>query len=100
MHKLKEKWGIKSSFQLILILMVFTINGSLSVFLAKPVLSFINIHKESTHPLLFWPIRIVLIFVIYQITLVIVGTLFGQKEFFWNMEKKMLKRLGLGRIIK
>ena len=100
MHKLKEKWGIKSSFQLILILIVFTINGSLSVFLAKPVMGFINLHKETTHPLLFWPIRIVLIFVIYQITLVIVGTLFGQKEFFWNMEKKMLKRLGLGRIIK
>lgn len=100
MHKLKEKWGIKSSFQLILILMVFTINGSLSVFLAKPVMGFINIHKESTHALIFWPLRIVLIFVIYQITLVIVGTLFGQKEFFWNMEKKMLKRLGLGRIIK
>ena len=100
MHKLKEKWGIKSSFQLILILMVFTINGSLSVFLAKPVMGFINIHIESTHPLIFWPIRMVLIFVIYQITLVIVGTLFGQKEFFWNMEKKMLKRLGLGRIIK
>jgi hypothetical protein len=100
MHKLKEKWGITSSFQFILILMVFAVNGSLSVFLAKPVLDFINIHKESTHPLLFWPIRIVLIFVMYQITLVIVGTLFGQKEFFWNMEKKMLKRLGLGRIIK
>ena len=100
MQKLKEKWGIKSSFQLIIILIVFTINGSLSVFLAKPVLGLINIHKETTHPLIFWPIRIILIFVIYQITLVIVGTLFGQKEFFWNMEKKMLKRLGLGRILK
>jgi len=100
MHKLKEKWGIKSSFQFILIVMVFTINGSLSVVLTQPVLGFINLHKESTHPLLFWPIRMVLIFVIYQITLVMVGTLFGQKEFFWNMEKKMLKRLGLYRIIK
>lgn len=100
MHKLKKKWGITSSFQFIIILIVFTINGSLSVFLAKPVMGFINLHKESTHPLIFWPIRMVLIFVIYQITLVIVGTLFGQKEFFWNMEKKMLKRLGLSRIIK
>ena len=100
MQKLKERWGIKYSFQLIIILIVFTINGSLSVYLAKPVLGFINIHKESTHSLIYWPIRIVLIFVIYQITLVIVGTLFGQKEFFWNMEKKMLKRLGFGRFIK
>lgn len=100
MQRLKKKWGIKSSFQLLIICLVFAINGSLSVFLTKPVLAFINLHKESTHPLLFWPIRIVLIFIIYQLTLVIVGTLFGQKTFFWNMEKKMLKRLGLGRILK
>ena len=100
MQKLKEKWGITSSFQLVIILIVFTVNGSLAVFLAKPVLDLLNINKESMHPLIFWPIRIVLIFIIYQICLVIVGTLFGQKEFFWNMEKKMLKRLGLGKIFK
>jgi hypothetical protein len=31
--------------------------------------------------------------------LVIVGTIFGQKKFFWNMEKKMLQRIGLGRFL-
>jgi len=37
-------------------------------------------------------------FVIYQVLLVILGTLFGQHKFFWNMEKKMLSRIGLKRL--
>ena len=100
MEKLKKKWGIESHFQIVIILLVFSINGSLAVYLAKPVTNFINLSKETTAPLLYWPVRIMLIFVIYQITLVIVGTIFGQKKFFWNMEKKMLKRLGLRRFFK
>ena len=100
MEKLKKKWGIDSNFQIVIIFIVFSINGSLAVYLAKPVTAFINLSKETTAPLLYWPVRIVLIFVIYQITLVIVGTIFGQKKFFWNMEKKMLKRLGFGRFLK
>jgi hypothetical protein len=41
-----------------------------------------------------------LIFSIYQFLLVIVGTIFGQYQFFWNMEKKMLKRIGFKRFFK
>jgi len=45
-------------------------------------------------------LRIVLIFPIYQITLPLVGWLFGQFKFFWDFEKKMLQRMGLGRFFK
>ncbi len=31
----------------------------------------------------------------YQIMLVIFGTLFGQREYFWRVEKRMLKRFGI-----
>jgi len=41
-----------------------------------------------------------LIFPIYQITLPLVGWLFGQFKFFWDFEKKMLQRMGLGRFFK
>ena len=100
MEKLKKKWGIDSNFQIVIIFIVFSINGSIALFLANPVTNFIHLSKETTAPLLYWPVRIIVIFVIYQITLVIVGTIFGQKKFFWNMEKKMLKRLGFGRFFK
>ena len=98
MKKLKQRWNINSNFQLVIILLVFTINGSLSVALAKPFMQFIGLSVETLHPLVFWSFRIVLMFVLYQILLVVIGTLFGQHKFFWNMEKKMLSRLGFKRL--
>lgn len=100
MNKLKERWGIDSNFQIFVILLVFSINGSLAVYLAKPITDFLGVHKETTPGIIFWPVRILAVFIVYQILLVVVGTLFGQKKFFWNMEKKMLRRLGLGRFLK
>ena len=100
MDKLKERWGIESNFQIVIIFIVFAINGSIAVYLANPLTHLIGISKEATAPYIYWPIRIFVVFVVYQVTLVIVGTLFGQKKFFWNMEKKMLQRMGLGKLIK
>lgn len=94
MKKLKEKWGITSNFQLIIICVVFAITGSLSVWLAKPILNFVWFDKAAVSPWIFWPIRIFIIFPIYQILILIIGTLFGQFKFFWKFEKKMLYRLG------
>jgi len=79
---------------------VFTINGSLSVAIAKPITNFIGISSETTNSLIFWTVRIFLMFIIYQILLVVIGTLFGQHKFFWNMEKKMLSRIGFGKYFK
>ena len=92
MKRLKEKWGIESNFQIVIIFIVFAINGSLAVYLTKPVLSLINISKETTHGLIYWPVRIIVIFIIYQITLVIVGTLFGQKKVFLEYQFRPERR--------
>lgn len=99
MEKLKERWGIESNFQVVIIFIVFAINGSLSMYLTNPVTDLIGISKETTNPWVYWPIRILVVFVVYQITLVFVGALFGQKKFFWNMEKKMLSRMGFKRFL-
>jgi len=97
MKRLKEKWGITSNFQIIIILLVFSITGSIAVTIAKPVLDLFGLDKEAISPWIFWPIRIFIIFPIYQVLIVIIGALFGQFEFFWNLEKKMLARLGFKR---
>ena len=96
MKKLKERWGIDSNFQIIMIFIVFAITGSVSAKLAAPLTEFIGIAKENVSGWIYWPIRILLIFPIYQVLLVFFGWLFGQHKFFWAFEKKMLKRLGLG----
>lgn len=94
MKRLKNKWGISSNFQLLIIFFVFSITGSLSLWLAKPLLNFLAIERDSFSPWIFWPARILIIFPIYQILIIIIGALFGQFRFFWAFEKKMLRRLG------
>lgn len=91
MNRLKYKWGIKSNFQLLIIFLVFSVTGSLTLWIAKPLLSLLKIEKELWF---FWPARILIIFPVYQILIVIIGALFGQFRFFWDFEKKILRRLG------
>ena len=99
MKKLKERWGIESNFQLTLIFIVFAITGSASAWLSKPFCFWLGITKDH---LRFWftPVRLLLIFPIYQVLLVFIGFLFGQFRFFWAFEKKMLRSMGLGFLFK
>jgi hypothetical protein len=93
-EKLKLKWQITSNWQLVVICIVFAITGSASAWATAPVLKMLGITKEL-NSFIYWPLRILILFPIYQVLLVIIGTLFGQHKFFWGMEKKMLKRFGL-----
>ena len=94
MSKLKEKWSIKSNLQLIIILIVFSITGSMVLWISEPLLVLVGAKKENMNPWIFYTIRIAIIFPAYQILILIVGALFGQFSFFWNFEKKILVRMG------
>lgn len=96
MNKLKQRWNITSNFQFFIIILVFAITGSTSALIAKPILSFIGITKESVSLWLYYPLYIIIILPIYKVLLFLIGTLFGQRTFFWNFLKKMLDRMGLG----
>ncbi|TYA71524.1 DUF6787 family protein [Seonamhaeicola marinus] len=95
MNKLKERWGIESNWQIAIIFIVFAVTGSTASYIGKPILSFLNITKEGLGAWGYWTIRILLLFIVYQFLLVLFGWLFGQYKFFWNFEKKMLRRFGL-----
>ncbi len=100
MEKLKKRWGIDSNFQIVIIFIVFAVTGSTAAKLAAPITEFIGLGQETTSTWLYWTVRILLIFPIYQVLLVAFGWLFGQFRFFWNFEKKMINRLGLGFLLK
>ncbi len=100
MKKLKERWNVSSNWQIAIIFMVFAITGSTATYLSKPITHVLGITKENLSLWLYWPLRLFVIFPIYQIMLVIIGTIFGQFTFFWEFEKKMLNRLKLGFIVK
>lgn len=99
MNKLKKRWNIDNNWQLIIIFIVFAITGSTAAYLSKPVTNALGISKESMSLWLYWPIRILVLFPIYQVMLVIIGGIFGQFKFFWEFEKKMLYRMKLDFIV-
>ncbi|MGY8980029.1 MAG: DUF6787 family protein [Flavobacteriales bacterium] len=99
-NKLKIKWEIKSDFSLVLILVVFAITGSSSLLVAEPILNYFNFTEITVNPYVYYPLRIILIFPIYQILLLIIGGLFCQFNFFWQFEKKMLSKLGFRKFFK
>ena len=91
-NKIKIKWGIKSNLQLLIIFLVFGITGSASVWVSKPILGFVGLEQSAVSALVYWPVRIIIIFPVYQILLLIIGSIFGQSKFFKNFIKKMFQK--------
>ncbi len=98
MKKLKERWNIESNWQLTVIFVVFAITGSTAAKFAAPLTHAVGIGSEMGW-YIYWPVRIFIIFPIYQVLLVFFGWLFGEYIFFWNFEKKMLRSMKLGFLI-
>jgi hypothetical protein len=96
MTNFKERWNIKSNWQVFVIILVFAVTGSTAAMISKPILHWLGISKETHHILLYSLLYIVIIFPVYQLLLVGIGFLFGQFKFFWTFEKKMLRSLKLG----
>ena len=95
--KLQHKWVVNARWELIRIFIVFAITGSSSVFVGRPIIKLLGVSIENLGPVLYWIIFCVVSLIFYQILLVFWGWLLGQFDFFWNFEKKMLRRFGLGR---
>jgi len=91
-NKIKRRWKIKSNRQLLIIFLVFGITGSIAAWISKPILEFIGLKEATISAWAYWPIRIIIVFPLYQILLLIIGTIFGQYKFFKNFIKKMFQK--------
>jgi len=89
-ERLKTKWGIESTWQVVAILIVFSLAGMSVTQIRRFVWPFIGF-DETTPMWIQVPTYIALIFPTYQIMLMVFGTLLGQFRFFWAKEKAMLK---------
>ena len=89
-ERLKEKWGLKSMGQVVVVLIVFACTGFTVLFLKRPIVAFFSEDGEQSgwFTFFYW----LLIFPIYNVILLGYGFLFGQFEFFWNYEKKTINR--------
>lgn len=97
--KLEHKWVVDHKWEMIRIFIVFAVTGSSSLYVGRPIMKLIGITKENLNPIIYWVLFIIIGLVFYQLLLVAFGWLFGQFKFFWEFEKKMLKRFGLGKFI-
>lgn len=98
--KLEHKWVLQYKWEMIRVFIVFAITGSTSAYIGKPILEFLGITKENLNIVIYWILFIIIGLFFYQILLLSFGWLFGQFHFFWKFEKKMLKRMGLGKFLK
>lgn len=89
--KLKKRWQIESNIQVLVILIVFACTGFSAMYAKKFVFGLLGITPEYSIWLrtLIW---IVTILPLYNILLLVYGTIFGQHKFFWWFLKKTFGR--------
>ncbi len=98
-QKLKFKWQIDSTVQVLLILLVFSLTGSTVVYLRKFLFALVGFDDSTP----FWLKTITYLICImpaYQVLILVYGFLLGQFNFFWKKEKKLfyaIKRLFVGK---
>jgi|26BtaG_2_1085354.scaffolds.fasta_scaffold00092_14 ABC-type multidrug transport system fused ATPase/permease subunit len=92
LKKLKERWEVKNNLQVVLILIVFSITGSITAWISKPVVDWLGLTEAHLPLWLLIPVRLLLVLPVYCFLLVIIGSIFGQFKFFSNFVKKMFSR--------
>ena len=93
-ERLKIRWKISSNLQLVKIFIVFSITGSFAAVISSPITENLGINLQNLDWYIYWPVRIVIITLVYQVALLIVAAIFFELKFFWEFEKKFLRRMG------
>ena len=90
-QRLKDKWGLNSVYQVVVILFVFALTGTTVMLLKKPILNYFSNSSEDN--IIFSVIYYILILPLYNIILLFYGAIFGKFSFFWEFEKRFIKRI-------
>ncbi|MPR33633.1 DUF6787 family protein [Salmonirosea aquatica] len=91
-QKLKERWNVKSGWDVAVILLVFACTGFSILYLKRFLYDFIGLDAQSPGWLR-WLVALGIVLPLYQVVLLLWGWLFGKFAFFWAFEKRMVARL-------
>lgn len=90
-EKLKEKWGLSSAYRVVMVMITFSIAGMVVVFLRNHLYAFLGVTDAG-----FW-VKFLLFITFFlpahNLMLLIFGFFLGQFAFFWEYEKRFLKRI-------
>ncbi|WP_240347766.1 phosphoribosylglycinamide formyltransferase [Longitalea arenae] len=90
-QRLKQKWNVSGT-QLFLILCVFAVTGTTTAWLTRQVTIWLQLNASSFW---YWAIKIGILLFGYQVLILLFSIPFGQFNFFWKYEKKILQRMKL-----
>jgi hypothetical protein len=88
-EKLRQRWKLDSGWQVIIVLFVFACTGFTVMFLKQPVLEFFGGSGTTSVTIAYY----ILILPVYNLILLAYGFVFGQFRFFWDFEKRFLRRI-------
>ena len=91
--KMKQRWGV-GPWGVLAIVIVFALTGMTVVYLKRPILGYVL--PTDAPRWQSWSLYALIVFPLYQVTLLAYGALFGQFRFFWEKEKAMVRAVGKG----
>lgn len=90
-ERLQAKWNLKSAKQVVIVLIVFACTGTTVLLIKNPILNFFGI--SGMQGWLKNILYLVAVLPLYNVILLAYGALFGQFAFFWEFERKFVKRI-------
>ena len=93
MEKVRIFFKVQTNYQLFMVNLVFALTGTSSLVCADYILKILYVNPDTFGIASYWTIRIILILPIYQVLLIFVGAIFGEFSYFWEMEKKNIKKI-------
>lgn len=90
-QSLQKKWKVTPQ-QLVLILCTFATTGTLTAYISRSITEWLQLDPVNDRE---WRLALRLLVLIfgYQFIILVVSFFFGQFKFFWNYEKKILRRM-------
>ena len=95
MNKIRNLFKVETNFQLLKVNIVFAATGTISVYFAGIIINFLGLDPYILGDFFYWTLRIMLLVPVYQLLLIVIGSIFGEFKYFWRIEKKMLGRFGI-----
>lgn len=92
LDKLKERWGVETPWQVIVILVIFSITGMTALWVRRFVFNLLEFGPETP----FWLRTLTWLFTVvpsYQLLFLFYGFILGQFDFVWRFEKKTFGRI-------
>lgn len=91
LNKLQKKWGISGK-RFFMVMVVFALTGTTAAWLTAEITGWLRIEKFS---FAWWTLKVGMLLIGYQILLLFYGFVFGQFDFFWHYERKILSHMRL-----